>query len=231
VAGARTAVAAGADVLVLDDAFQRLDVARDLNIALVSAESARRPRWTLPAGPWRESWQALTRADVIVVTRKRATAADAGTIADRLATARPGVPVVVAHLDLGRLEGLRAGASVPLDALRGRSVAVAAGVADPTTVAVQVRQRGAAVRLLAYPDHHAYGPADVRRLVQAATDADYLIVTEKDAVKLRHQWPGNAREPLVAVLTVDWGAHTAPIGQLLDGVLALPARPPTTDES
>jgi len=50
-------------------------------------------------------------------------------------------------------------------------------------------------------------------------------------VKLRHQWPGNAREPLVAVLTVEWGAHTAPMGQLLDGVLALPARPPTTDES
>ncbi len=54
VAGAVRAVAAGADVLVLDDAYQRLDVARDLNICVVSAETRVAVRWPLPAGPWRE---------------------------------------------------------------------------------------------------------------------------------------------------------------------------------
>ena len=49
--GGREAAALGAEVLVLDDAFQRLDVARDLNIALVSAESCAAVQWTLPAGP------------------------------------------------------------------------------------------------------------------------------------------------------------------------------------
>src|SRR5439155_1362413 len=39
VAGAAQARAAGADILVLDDAFQLLSVVRDLNIAVVSAES------------------------------------------------------------------------------------------------------------------------------------------------------------------------------------------------
>ena len=72
VAGAARALAQGAEVLVLDDAFQLLSVARDLNIAVVSAESAEASRWLLPAGPWREGWDALERADAIVVTRSRA---------------------------------------------------------------------------------------------------------------------------------------------------------------
>jgi len=73
-AGAERARAAGARVLVLDDAYQRLDVARDVNVALVASESVppHAVSWPLPAGPWREDWSALARADVIVVTRRRA---------------------------------------------------------------------------------------------------------------------------------------------------------------
>ena len=48
----------GREVLVLDDAYQRLDVRRDLNIAVVSAETTRAVRWPLPAGPWREGLRA-----------------------------------------------------------------------------------------------------------------------------------------------------------------------------
>ena len=74
VVGADRALARGAQVLVLDDAYQRLDVRRDLNIAVISAETTRAVRWSLPAGPWREGWGALGRADAVIVTRKRATA-------------------------------------------------------------------------------------------------------------------------------------------------------------
>jgi tetraacyldisaccharide 4'-kinase len=72
VAGASRALAQGAQVLVLDDAFQRLDVRRDLNIAVVAAETTRAVRWPVPAGPWREGLEALERADAVIVTRKRA---------------------------------------------------------------------------------------------------------------------------------------------------------------
>src|SRR2546425_8418332 len=61
----------------------------------MSAESDRAARWPLPAGPWREGWEALGRAGCIIVTRKRATARAAATLAARLARRRPGVPVAV----------------------------------------------------------------------------------------------------------------------------------------
>jgi tetraacyldisaccharide-1-P 4'-kinase len=81
-----------------------------------------------------------------------------------------------------------------------------AGVADPESFGVQVRAAGASVRLAGFPDHHPYGPADVARLVREAgqAGADYVVVTEKDAVKLRALWPAEAAEPLVARQVLRW---------------------------
>jgi tetraacyldisaccharide 4'-kinase len=216
IAGGAAATAAGARILVLDDAYQRLDVARDLNIAVVSAERARAVRWPLPAGPWREGFRALGRADAIVVTRRRVAPAEAAALARLLGARHPAVPVAVAHLGLSGLEGMRSGRVVGSAALSGKRVIAAAGIADPSSFAVQVRASGARVQLLAYQDHHEYPDADVERLVRAARDeADYVVVTEKDAVKLRHRWPADAPEPLVAVLTVTWETN----GDLLTAAL------------
>src|SRR5881275_897235 len=92
VAGAVAARAQGAQVLVLDDAYQLLGVGRDLNIAVVSAESATASPWPLPAGPWREGRDALDRADLIVVTRKSASADAASALAEGLVRGRSGGP-------------------------------------------------------------------------------------------------------------------------------------------
>ena len=229
VAGAAAARAGGARVLVLDDAYQLLGVARDLNVAVVSAESWAGSPWPLPAGPWRERWEALDRADLIVVTRKRAPAAAAGDIAAWLARRRPGTPVAVAWLALEYLEGIQSGTRATLGILAGQDVVAAAGIADPASFAAQLAAAGARVQLLAYQDHHAYGPGDVGRLVRAAAAGGYVVVTEKDAVKLRGRWPEGTPEPLVAVLGVRWEREGRALEQALDAVLApSPATRPET---
>ena len=220
VAGAARAFAQGAEVLVLDDAFQLLSVARDLNIAVVSAESAESSRWLLPAGPWREGWDALERADAIVVTRKHAPPEAAEALARWLAERRPRTPVCVAGLTLDCLEGMQSGTRHGLERLAGRRVLAAAGIADPESLAVQLRATGADVQLLAYQDHHRYADDDLARLVRGAARADYVVITEKDAVKLRGRWPGDAPEPLIAGLAVRWERNGAVLEQALDAVLA-----------
>jgi len=217
-AGARQAAAGGAQVLVLDDAYQRIDVARDLNIAVVSAEHARYAPWPLPAGPWRETWGALARADLVVVTRRRAGPADAARLAERVTRRFPATPVAVAHLAPTGLEGLVSGRGQPLASLAGKQVVAAAGIGDPASFAVQIRASGAHVQLVAYQDHHAYADADLVRLARAAGESDYLVVTEKDAVKLRHRWPAEVREPLVAVLTVTWESNADAVTRLLSRI-------------
>lgn len=228
IAGANLAKSQGASVLVLDDAFQRLDTARDLNIAVLAVEQARLPRWTLPAGPWRESRGALSRADLLVVTRKRADAEAAEALSERLAARWPKTPVAVARLALTGLTGMRSGAALPLQALRGQRIVAAAGIADPESFAVQVRASGATVQLAAYQDHHEYDAQDVARLMQAVAGASYLVVTEKDAVKLRAVWPSDSPEPLVAIMAWIWERNGEAVIHALRRVLALP--PDTTTD-
>jgi len=221
-AGAERARAAGAQILVLDDAYQRLDVARDLNVALLNTETARAAPWPLPAGPWREGWGALRRADLIVVTRRRAPAYEARRLAQRLAVRWPATPVAAVHLALHGFEGMRTRRSAKPADLAGKRVVVAAGIADPASFAVQVRASGAIVQLVAYQDHYPYPPASVAELVQAARDADYVVVTEKDAVKLRDRWPADVAEPLVAVLRLHWELNGEAVERALEGILRRP---------
>jgi tetraacyldisaccharide 4'-kinase len=204
VRGAALARAAGAETLVLDDAFQTLGVARDVNLALVAVEQLRFAPWPLPAGPWREGWSALGRAHGIIVTRKQESSARAVDLAERLERRWPGRPVGVVHLALTGLEGLRSGRLAPDGLLQGQRVLAAVGVADPDSFAAQLRERAGTVQLVAYQDHHAYSDVDVAALLNAAATTDYLVVTEKDAVKLRPRWPADAQEPLVARLGVQW---------------------------
>lgn len=221
--GGEQARAQGARVLVLDDAYQRLDVGRDVNIAIVSTESAphRHVAWPLPAGPWREDWSALGRADVIVVTRRRAAIAESRRLVGNISARWPDAVVASVHFALDGLRGLTSGRRLELSTLSRKRVVAAAGIADPASFAAQLRAAapGVTVQLMAYQDHHAYPPEDVARLAQAAKDADYVVVTEKDAVKLRNRWPSDAPEPLVAELALHWELNGDAVERVLEGVL------------
>jgi tetraacyldisaccharide 4'-kinase len=215
---AERALAGGAQVLVLDDAYQRLDLHRDLNIAVVAAESAYAVRWTLPAGPWREGWSALGRADAAVVTRKRAPLEAARAVAGELA-GRVAGPVAIAYLGLRHVEGLVSGTRQPASILAGKRVVAASGIGDPDAFVAQTKATGAAVQVASWKDQPDYRDEDVAWLAHAARRADHVVITEKDAVKLRDRWPHRVPEPLVAVLELAWESGEGAIAAALDAVV------------
>jgi len=111
VAAIAEAAALGADIAVLDDAFQHRQAQRAADLVLVSAD-----RWTgevhlLPAGPWREPLTAVRRASIVIVTRKAASEAKAEEVHRRLAEVAPAIPRVSVHLAPGEL--IRFGADQP----------------------------------------------------------------------------------------------------------------------
>jgi tetraacyldisaccharide 4'-kinase len=217
-AGAERALARGAQVLVLDDAYQRLDVHRDLNIAVVSAETTRAVRWPLPAGPWREGLGALNRADAVVITRKRASTDAARTLAADLRQKVAG-PVAIAHLGLHYVEGMVSGRRHPASSLAGKRVVAASGIADPDAFVAQTKATGAAVQVATWKDHHEYRDEDVAWLAHAARRADHVVITQKDAVKLRNRWPTTVPEPLVAMLDLEWEDGGERIAAALDATV------------
>jgi len=212
-------VSEGAEVLVLDDAFQRLDVRRDLNVLVVSAETTRAVRWPLPAGPWREGWHAMSRADFVIVTRKRATPEAAAALVASI-RAEVSVPIAVVHLGLHHLEGLVSGSRRQVDELRGLRVVAASAIADPDAFVAQVKGSGAQVQVATWRDHHDFRDEDVAWLARAARKADQVVITAKDAVKLRDRWPASAPEPMVAILDVRFESGGDDFVAALDALVA-----------
>lgn len=207
--GAHQARRDGAQVVILDDAFQRLDIARDLNVVILSAEQGAAPRWRLPAGPWREGMRALGRADLVVILRKSAPASTAQVLAERVRR-QHGRPVAVGHLGLGALVGLQSGRVEPVGWLSGRRVVAASGIGHPASFHAQLAASGASVEPHAWPDHHRFTAVEAADLASRTGADGVVVITQKDAVKLRAVWPAGAPEPLVALLELSWeiGADT-----------------------
>ena len=153
---------------------------RTIDIVLLAAEDPF-PGALLPRGPYREPVHAMGRAHGAVVVRRTATRARAGALASMVRMSWPHLRVGVAALVPGEwrdLEGRRTGE--PKGALMA-----AAAVARPEDFRVQASEAtGQDVPLVPFPDHHLYSERDARGL-RARAGSRTLVVTEKDAVKLR----------------------------------------------
>jgi tetraacyldisaccharide 4'-kinase len=179
VAGARRAVRSlGADVIVLDDGFQHLRLARDLDLVLVSGDDANAR--CLPAGPLREPWSALDRAGLAIAT---------GT---GVAPVPVSVPSVAARFEaVSVVESVESREGAPPESLDGKTVVAAAGIARPERFACLLEDAGASVRTrIFFDDHHRFDASDAERIASAAAGADAVVVTEKDLVKLSPLWRG-----------------------------------------
>src|SRR5579862_8723326 len=119
VAGVAQAKEQGADIVVLDDAFQHRRIARLSDIVLISADAWNGEVRLLPAGPWREPLSALGRASAIVITRKAVDESRADAVTRALGPTD--VPIAIARLTLGNLVTL-GGEQKPLATIRDVAV-------------------------------------------------------------------------------------------------------------
>lgn len=217
-AAIRSAKSQGADVVVLDDAFQHRRIARTADIVLLSAEQLMRPLRLLPAGPWREPLAAGGRADLLAVTRKAAASADAQRAVEKLRQVMPGMPIASVHIAAHELVSATDESSAPLRELRGASVTAIAAIGEPGVFARQLEQLGARTSLAAFRDHHAYSARDIRALAARVPADGIAVCTLKDAVKLAGRWPGPSRLWYVSQrLVVEQGAED--LDRLLTRVL------------
>lgn len=214
--GALRAARQSADCVVLDDAFQHRRVARVVDAVLVSADSWNGRVRLLPAGPWREPLRALSRATLLIVTRKRADLASARALAEGL-SARCSVPSAVVALRLGPLRSN--GRTASLEALDGRSVRAVAAIGDPRSFQRQLERAGAVVRPAFFADHHRFSPKDVRRLATELRPDEWPVCTLKDYVKLAPLWPRQATSLWYVSQRVAPEAGEVDITAALDSVL------------
>jgi tetraacyldisaccharide 4'-kinase len=169
---AQSAVAAGANALILDDGLQNPRLVKDLSFAVVDGESGFGNGLCVPAGPLRAPVSAqLPFVQALIVLGGDDAAAS------RIAALAPGKPLMRASLEPDAL------AAAPLI---GREVVAFAGIARPEKFYATLRRVGAQiVATHDFADHHAYAPREIEALIEEAGRRGALLATtEKDAARL-----------------------------------------------
>jgi tetraacyldisaccharide 4'-kinase len=205
-AGARAAVQAGAQVILLDDGFQNPSVAKALSIVVVDAWRGFGNGRVLPAGPLREPVRTgLGRADLVV------------TIGPPEAQAKFDTIWAGALGDLPRVRGVLVPLPTGMDWQGVRAVAFA-GIGHPEKFFATLRGLGAElVSTHALEDHQ---PLDDRLFGRLTADAKrhraQLVTTEKDAVRL----PQHVRSEVLSLPVRLEVENPAPLTAALDRILS-----------
>src|SRR5688572_2526824 len=167
----------GATVHVLDDGFQHLGLARDVDLLIASPRDL--SDRVLPAGRLREPLAAASSADALLIEGSASAGDDVVKLALGVGTAfhirrRIGTPRVL-------------GSGEPLSVGTGEAIVAVAGIARPDRFFADLEAAGLPPRAtLVFHDHHPYTDADIGRIAAAArgNGATIVLTTEKDAVRL-----------------------------------------------
>ena len=196
-----------AEVFVLDDGFQHLKIARDLDIVTVDASEPWGGGHMLPRGLLREPRAGLRRADCVVITRAemaadlealraevlRLTGGRAAVVASRVRTRglRPLDSTHASELGLSHVSefDLSRVSEVALEKPAvWQPVGAFCAVGNPRAFFAHVRADGFELaHARSFPDHHVFTRSEVEAVAREARDrgARALLTTAKDAVKLR----------------------------------------------
>lgn len=200
VAGARAAVASGAQALVLDDGHQNPALEKTISLIVVDGET-RGGEWpfgdgsVFPSGPMREPLNAgLARADAVVILAP----ADADQIDGELVALFADLPVFAARL-------------VPAETPPSGPQLGFAGIAKPWKAERALIAAGCDLKDFApFPDHAAFREENLRFLADRAEALGAgLVTTEKDWVRLPPEWRARVKAWPVAARFEDEAGFAA----------------------
>lgn len=188
----------GAEIILLDDAFQHRALHRDLDIVLWDAMQPMESAAFLPRGFLREDFKALARARALIFTRSNLAAPPRPEMLERIRAINPDLRIFHAKIELREFAPVAAGAdgtfapgANALSLPPADAAGAFCGIGNPESFFRLLESAG--VRLVfrhAFPDHHAPSGAELNRVTQTAraAGAAHLIITNKDVPNLPAGW-------------------------------------------
>ena len=177
----------GSEVFVLDDGFQHLKLARDLDIVTIDATNPWGGGALLPEGRLREPPNGLSRADCVVITRADQQK-DLKSLNSQLRNLVNEVPVFVSRMLGSELRAMFNDAGNAALDVSKQSFGAFCGIGNAESFFNLLRSDGYELAFTrAFTDHHDYTQFEIDDLIQEATaaGAHALVTTAKDEVKLK----------------------------------------------
>jgi tetraacyldisaccharide 4'-kinase len=192
-------------VLLLDDGFQHVRLARDVDIVLLDALKPFGGGALFPIGRLREPPCALARADLIVITRGQFSNLERA-IEREVRVWNPSAPLFHAHLEPEAWVEHRTGRRFALAEAPFDKAAAFCGIGNPHAFRRTLERAGLRlVDWLEFQDHHHYRAHELRNMADQfhRKGAAALVTTEKDVVNLCE-----AANDVLAPLALYWLAAT-----------------------
>lgn len=170
------------DIYILDDGFQHKKMKRDIDICLLDHKRPVSTGMMFPFGYLREPASAVSRADIVVFTR-----AESETIPEKTAKYVKDKPVFFSNVEFAGFYNKNGRQDIET---YGKTAFAFCGIASPykffrflTDLGIRI------IRKKLFGDHHAYSGAEEYSIDKRAQEleADYVITTEKDFVKLSEE--------------------------------------------
>jgi len=177
-----------ADLLLLDDGMQHLQLQRNLDLCLIDHSRGLGNGLVMPCGPLREPARALAQASAVVVTKANLPAApDLNQVLNLIP---PGLPVFFTEYHPQSLVLAQTGKELPLTWLQEKEIHAFSGLGNNAGFAATLSGLGLPLAShLVLPDHGSYATVMQQEL---AKKTGILLTTEKDFARLQGQlanWP------------------------------------------
>ncbi len=178
------------EVIILDDAFQHLALHRDLNILLLDAVKPFGNHAIFPRGILREPVKQAQRADAIILTRFPKQNCVTPTLSNNINKLLKKKPIFKTFHRPEGFTGLNQNGQwhlYPLQEIASKKCMAFCGIVQSRDFEKLLCEIGCRITaFLSFPDHHEYNRFDIKKILKTTkkTNADILVTTEKDLVKL-----------------------------------------------
>jgi tetraacyldisaccharide 4'-kinase len=184
-------------LFILDDGFQHWRLFRDEDILLIDGLSPFGNKRLLPIGSLREPLNAISRADIIVITKagskgqgaegRRNQESEFRRLIEEIRKYNKKAPIFFAeHRNLQFITVY--GEDFPLEWARGKRFYGFAGIAHPESFRETILSAGIDLRgFKSYRDHYRFTSKDIDKIIQGSkkNGADWIVTTEKDIMRLK----------------------------------------------
>ncbi len=178
VRGTQSAIALGAEVILLDDGYQHLHLKRDLNILLINADEGIPP--VLPFGKGRETDSARSDADITIQTNF-----EKNTHTPLQFEEKPVAQIQTILSSVNLYSGDDEVDALP-EILKDEKVLALSGIAHPERFERSLASVAASVIPYRLPDHAEYDVAVLKKIASKAIaeKCNFIATTTKDVVKM-----------------------------------------------